>query len=158
MLAALVLLAFFAAVGAVSVAAQWPADSPPTTPQAQRSALNSVRSQVTWLQNRTRTAPNLGQQGYDALWRSFQDLRHSFVALKQTLTPQQAAQGANDLAELNVGLDIVEEAFDNYREDVSAGRPASPAFGVLCRVLRQGSTLWVQRLNKTSLRLRIGWR
>lgn len=150
------LLACFAALWPVSVPAQ-PAFEPATTSNAQRNALNSVRSQVTWLQNSTRTASNFGGQGYGSVWRSFQDLRLSFVALTQTLTPRQSAYGANDLEELNAGLDIIQEAFTNYYEDVAAGRPADAALADLCRVLRQGSTLWLAQLNKTSSRLKIGW-
>jgi hypothetical protein len=73
------------------------------------------------------------------------------------LTPQQLAYGANDLEELNAGLDIIQEAFDNYQEDVAGGRAADAALAKLCRVLRQGSTLWLQEMNKTSSRLKIGW-
>jgi hypothetical protein len=65
--------------------------------------------------------------------------------------------GANDLAELNAGLDIIQEAFTNYEEDIAGGRPAGPALEKMCRVLRRSSALWLQELNKTSSRLRIGW-
>jgi hypothetical protein len=149
------LLAYFAALWPVSASAQ-PVFDLATTPQ-QRNALNSVRSQVSWLQNSTRTASNFGEQGYGHVWRSFQELRLSYTALTQSLTPQQSAYGANDLEELNAGLDIIQEAFDNYQEDVAGGRAADAALAKLCRVLRQGSTLWLQEMNKTSSRLKIGW-
>jgi hypothetical protein len=150
------LLACLATLGPVLALAQW-TFNPLTTPDAQRNALNSVRSQVSWLQNSTRTAANFGDQGYGSVWQTFQGLRLAFGALTQTLTPQQSAYGANDLAELNAGLDIIQEAFTNYQEDVAAGQPVSVALGNLCRVLRQSSTLWLQELNKTASRLRIGW-
>jgi hypothetical protein len=150
------LLACFAAFRPVSVPAQW-AFNPDTTPHAQRNALNSVRSQVGWLQNSTRTASNFGDQGYGNVWRNFQEVRLSFGALMQTLTPQQSAYGANDLAELNAGLDIIQEAFTNYQQDIAAGESVSTALANMCRVLRQASTLWLQQLNKTSSRLKIGW-
>lgn len=150
------LLACLAALCPVSVPAQWAFD-PAATPDAQRNALNSLRSQVNWLQNSTRTASNFGEQGYGSVWRSFQELRRAYFALTQTLTPQQSAYGANDLAELNAGLEILQEAFANYQEDVAAGQPAGPALAKMCRVLRQGSTLWLQGMNKTSSRLKIGW-
>ena len=81
----------------------------------------------------------------------------AYAALTQTLTPQQSAYGAEDLAELNTGLDIIEGAFDNYLEEVAAGRSEDAALVNLCRVVREGSILWVQKLNKTSSRLKIGW-
>lgn len=80
----------------------------------------------------------------------------SYVALTQTLTPRQSAYGANDLAELNTGLDILEEAFTDYQEDVAAGRPAGSALAKMCQALREGSSLWLQEMNKTSFRLKIG--
>lgn len=91
------------------------------------------------------------------MWRSFQELRRDFVALTQTLTPQQLANGAGDVAELDTGLDIIQEAFDNYCNEVAAARSADAALAKLSRVVRQGSTLWLEKLNKTSSRLRIGW-
>jgi len=147
------LLACFGALQPVSVPAQSAFNSA-TTARAQRNALNSVRTQVGWLQNSTRTASNYRDQGYGNMWRSFQDLRWEYVALTQTLTPQQSEYGANDLAELNTGLDILQEAFDNYRKNVAAGHSA--ALANLSRILRQGSTLWLQKLNNTSSRLKIG--
>jgi len=151
------LLACIAALWPVSAPARWAFFATPTTSTAQRNALNSVHSQVRWLQNSTRTVSHVGEQGYGNVWRSFQDLRLGFVALTQTLTPQQSMYGANDLAELNAGLDIIQEAFTNYEEDIAGGRLAGPALGKMCRVLRQSSALWLQELNKTSSRLRIGW-
>jgi len=151
----LALLASFSALWPVSVPAQSAFEA--TAARAQRNALNSVRSQVRWLQNSTRSALNFREQGYGSMWRSFQELRRDFLAFTQTLTPQQSAYGANDLAELNAGLDILEEAFDNYRKDVAAGHSTAAALANLSRVLRQGSTLWLQKLNKTSSRLKIGW-
>jgi len=151
------LLACFAALWPVSALAQSVFFDTPTTSTAQRNALNSVRSQVSWLQNSTRTASHVEEQGYGSVWRSFQHLRLSFVALTQTLTPQQLMYGANDLAELNAGLDLIQEAFTNYQQDIAGGRPAGPALRNMCRVLREGSALWLQELNKTSSRLKIGW-
>ncbi len=136
--------------------AQWPF-VPPTTPDAQRNALGAVRSQVNWLQNATRTASNYGGQGYDNVWQQFQMLRGAFGAFKQTLNPGQLAEGANSLAELEAGLDIIQEAFANYQADVAAGQMASSALRNMCQVLREGSSLWLQELNKTCSRLRVGW-
>ena len=136
--------------------AQWPF-APPTTPSAQRSALNSVRAQINWLQNATRTAPSYGGQGYGNLVQTFQAVRDAYGALKQTLTPQQSAYGANELAELDAGLDIIQEAFENYGEDLDGGQSATTALNNLCRILRQSSDLWLQELNKACSRLRVGW-
>jgi hypothetical protein len=150
------LLAIFAALWPISDRAQWPF-GPPTTPDAQRNALRSVRSQVNWLQNSTRSAPDFGAAGYGNVWQMFQGLRSTYSALKQTLTPQQLAYGANQLAELDAGLDIIQEAFTNYQEDIAAGQPGSMALNNMCRVLRQGSGVWLQELNKNCQRLRVGW-
>ena len=135
---------------------QWPFAAP-TTPDAQRNALNGVRSQVNWLQNATRTASNFGVQGYGNLLQQFQGLRDSYNGLKQTLNPQQLAQGANDLAELDAGLDIIQEAFGNYQEAVAAGQAVNSALRDICQILRKASQVWLQELNKRCAGLRVGW-
>ena len=138
------------------VFAQWQF-SAPATPDAQRNALNGVRSQVNWLQNATRTASNYGPQGYGNVLQQFEALRDAYNGLKQTLNPQQLAQGANDLAELDAGLDIIQEAFANYQEAVSAGQPVNSALRDMCQVLGQTSRIWLQELNKRCAGLRVGW-
>ena len=150
-----VVVGWLALVPVVTLA-QWPYGSP-TTPDAQRNALSIVRSQAGFLDNATRTAPNFGGQGVDNVWQQFQALRGAYVALKQTLTPQQAAQGANSLAELDAGLDIIQEVFPNYQDAVAAGQPANSALREMCQVLRQTCALWMQEFNKSCSRLRVGW-
>jgi hypothetical protein len=135
----------------LSVFGQWPA-GPPTTPHAQRNALGAVRSQVGWVQNATKVASNDGN-----LWQTFQALRQSYYDLKSTLTPKQLAHGANQFAELDAGLDIIQEAFGYYQEDLAAGRAAGPALRNLCRVVRESTALWLQELNKTCTHLQVGW-
>ena len=110
-----------------------------------------------WFQNATRTAPSYGAAGYGNVWQNFQALRDSYNGLKQTLSPQQLANGANSLAELDAGLDIIAEAFTYYQEDVAAGQNPISALRNMCRVLRQASSVWQQELNKTCNRIRVGW-
>jgi len=129
----------------------------PITPQAQRSALGAVRSQVAWVQSATRVASNVGPQGFGNVWQAFEGLRQAYGAFKGTLTPNQLAYGANELAELDAGLDIIQEAFANYQQDLAAGQAFGPTMHNLCRVVREGSALWLQELNKTGARLHVGW-
>ena len=136
--------------------AQWPFE-PPKTPSAQRNAMSAVRSQVNWLQGATRTAVNYGEAGYGNVQQMFEGLRQTFNAFKQSLTPQQLAQGANNLAELDAGLDILQEAFLNYQEDRAGGQPVGSALRSLCSDLRQGSAVWLQEFNKICSRQRVGW-
>src|SRR6516162_6331115 len=96
--------------------------APFTTPDAQRNALNALRAQLNYFQNATRSAPNYGVQGYDSVLDQFQGFREAYNGFKQTLTPQQLARGANALAELDAGLDIIAEAFTNFQNDLAAGR------------------------------------
>ncbi len=135
--------------------APWPFTAP-TTPDAQRTALQGVRSQVNWLLNATRTAPSYGAGGYDNLGQAFQALREAYGAFTSTLTPAQRNYGANNLAELGAGLDILQEAFGNYQQDLAVGRSATLALRNLCQVLARGSRVWVQELNRVSVRLRVG--
>lgn len=128
----------------------------PTTPTAQRSALNSVRSQVRWLQNATRTASDYNG-GAGMVWQQFQYLRGAYNNLTMTLTPQQQGYGANELAELSSGLDVLQEAFTNYQNDVAGGRSAAMALNDLCQVLGQAAGVWLQELNQDCSNLRVGW-
>ena len=136
---------------------QWPYPAP-LTPDSQRNASNQVRSQINWLQNATRTAANYGEKGYGNVWERFQSVRGAYSVFTQTLNPQQLADGANALAELNGGLDILQEAFSNFQADVSAGRPVSTALRDMCQVLREGSYIWLEHFNKTCAQLRLAWR
>jgi hypothetical protein len=140
---------------------QWPFLPPPLppaqTPDAQRAALSVVRTQAGWVDNATRTAPNYGAaQGYGNLWQQFQTLRGSYGDFKLTLTQYQLDAGANSLAELDAGLDIIQEAFANYENDMAGGRGATSALRDLCRVMREGTALWMQEFNKTCVNLRVG--
>jgi len=84
-------------------------------------------------------------------------LRAAYDQFKATLTPNQLASGANELAELEAGLDILQEAFDEYQQDVAAGRSQAAAFRSLCRVLDEAAGLWLQELNKVAEKLRVGF-
>src|SRR5215472_7975642 len=104
----------------------WPYAPPPpiaapTTGTAQRNAFNGVKSQVGWLQNACNTASSYGDNGYGTIWQQFQNLRGAFIGFKNTLSPQQLSYGANEIAELDAGLDILQESFSNYQEDVAGG-------------------------------------
>jgi hypothetical protein len=150
---------------ACGLTALWPARvdaqllyPPPasTTPDAQRNAVNSMRAQVGSVQNATRTAPNFATGAYDMVWESFQAMRAAFGGFKSTLTPQQSAAGANELAELDAGLDILQEAFPGYQEDLAAGRSNSAALRSLCGVLDQAAGVWLQEFNQDCRKLRVG--
>jgi len=132
-----------------------PVISPPTTPSAQSHALSVVRSEVNWLRNACRTAPNYTSGNYDQIWQQFQHLREAYAAFKATLTPDQVTSVANELAELDAGLDILQEAFDDYRQDVSSGRGRAAALRSMCRVLDEAAGLWLRELNKVAKRLRV---
>ena len=130
---------------------------PPKTPGAQRNAQGAVQSQVNWLLNATRTAPNYGAGGYGLLMQQFDMLCGAYNGFKQSLTPRQLDYGANDLAELDGGLDIIREAFNNYQEQLADGRSGASATRDLCSVLRQSTTLWFQEFKRDCNRLRVGF-
>jgi hypothetical protein len=65
--------------------------------------------------------------------------------------------GANQLAELDSGLDIIQEAFTDYQTAVSNGQSNSTAFANMCRVLNQGMGVWAQELKRDCRQLRVGW-
>ena len=135
---------------------QWPF-VPPTTPMAQRNSLNLVLNQVSWFQNATRTASASTGGGYGMLVQQFQAVRNQYSALKNTLSPQQLAAGANQLAELDAGLDILQEAFTDYRTAVANGQSSSTALANMCQVLNEASRVWAQELKQDCRQLQIGW-
>ncbi len=140
----------------------WPYAPPPmmaspTTPDAQRNAMNVVRSQVGWLQNATRTASSYATGALGTVYQHFQTLRGAYTAFTATLNPQQSANGANELAELSGGLDILQEAFANYNDDVANGRDPGVALADMCQVLDQAAGVWLQEFNQDCTRLQVGW-
>jgi hypothetical protein len=140
--------------GTLPAAAQWALP----THDIQRNAMKLVRTQVGWLQNSTMTAASYGYTGYDKVWRNFQGLRDAYNVFKQKLSPQQLNYGANNLAELDAGLDIIQQAFGNCQQDMAAGRSQTMAMNSMCRVLNQGAGIWLQEFNKTCTQLQVGWR
>jgi hypothetical protein len=124
--------------------------------QAQRNALGMLRTPINLFQNATRTAPNYGQQAYGNMFGQFQQLRAAYEALKQTLDAQQYERGANTLAELDAGFDILSEAFTYYQNDIAEGRPAGTAIRDMCRILREGVQIWSREFNRSVSALRIG--
>jgi hypothetical protein len=139
----------------LAASAQWP-PPPMATPNDQRNALNHMRTQLNLFQNATRTASNFGAQGAGNLDGQFQETRNVYHGFLQTLTPQQRDRGANSLAELDSGFDILGEAFTYYQNDLAAGRPANAALRDLCKLLSQGMRMWSQEFNKTCSALRVG--
>jgi hypothetical protein len=128
-----------------------------TTRDAQRNALNQVRTQVGWVQNSTRTASGFGVSGADSVHQQFQILRVMYAEFTRTLTPHQLNTGGNELAELAAGLDIIQEAFANYQNDLAKGRSLTAALNELGQVMREATQVWLQQLNRTASRIRVGW-
>jgi hypothetical protein len=157
--AVLGLLVSFAVLYAnlVSAQAPWPFAAP-TTPMAQRNAMNLMVNQVSWFQNATRTASSYaGGGGYGLLVQQFQAVRDQYAGFKSTLNPQQLSSGANQVAELDSGLDIIQEAFTDYQTAVANGQSDASAFANMKQVLNEAMGVWVQEFKKDCRQLRVGW-
>jgi hypothetical protein len=131
------------------------------TPVSQQNARANVQARVAWFQNATRSATGYGgggAGGYGLVWRSFEIWQTTYNTFKATLTPTQAAAGANRLASLDSGLGIIEEAFTNYQQGVANGQSRTMAFDRLCQVLYRASGVWLQQFNADCSRLQVGWR
>lgn len=137
--------------------APWLAYGQSPAANAQHNALAALRSQYDFFQSAVRSAPNYREQGYGNVQGQFQGLRDAYNGLKGTLTPPQLANGANSLAELDAGMDILQEAFTNFQNDLAAGRMPSQALLDMCQVLREGSRLWWDQFSRVRSQLRIGW-
>jgi hypothetical protein len=134
---------------------------PLTSPMSQRNAQANVQAQVAWFQNATRSATGYGgggAGGYGLVWRSFKSWQVTYNTFKATLTPTQAAAGANELAELDAGLGIIEGAFTNFQQEVANGQSSTMAFNNLCQVLYRASGVWLQGFNADCSRMQVGWR
>ena len=139
-----------------SALAQWPYAAP-TTPMAQRNAMNLVLNQVNWFQNATRTASSYSGGGYGLLVQQFQAVRAQYAGFKSTLNPQQLNSGGNQVAELDSGLDIIQEAFTDYQTAVANGQSNSSAFSNMCQVLNEAMGVWVQEFRQDCGQLQVGW-
>jgi hypothetical protein len=123
----------------------------------QRNALQTVVGQVNWVRNTARTAPSYLTDAFEMVWSSFQALRAHYTAFRSTLTPDQLARGANEIADLDAGLDIIQEAFADYQQQVAVGQGGRFAFARFCRVVDEATGIWGRELQKNSQRLRVGW-
>ena len=121
------LAAFWASV--VYIQAQLPF-APPTNPMAQHNALNLLLNQVSWFRNAARIASSNPGGGYGLLVQQFQAVRDQYNGFKSTLTPQQLASSANQLAELDAGLEIIQQAFTDYQTAVANPTFATGAGGL----------------------------
>lgn len=135
--------------------AQPPWFTPPPTPAAQRNALNFLRSQVDWFRTATQNAPRFGTGRYGMVWNRFLSVRSAFNAFQRTLTPVQLRAAANELAELEAGLDIIQEGFVDYQQDVGSGRIANAAFRSMSQSLNQAAVVWMQELDRVAGLLQI---
>jgi len=129
--------------------------TPPPTPAAQRNALNFLRSQVDWFRTATQNAPRFGTGRYDMVWNRFLMVREAYRAFQRTLTPVQLRAAANELAELEAGLDIIQEGFVDYQQDVGSGRVANAAFRSMSQSLNQAAVVWMQELDRVAGLLQI---
>jgi len=156
--AALGLLVSFTVLYASLIAAQaqWPL-APTTTPMAQRNAMNLVLNQVNWFQNATRTASAYTGGGYGLLVQQFQAVRNQYASFKSTLTSQQLSAGANQVAELDSGLDIIQEAFTDYQSAVANGQSYASAYSNLRSVLKEAIGVWAQEFKQDCRQLQVGW-
>jgi hypothetical protein len=118
-------------------------------------ALRGVRSEVGWLRSATRTAPNYVRDGYSNLWDRFQSLRSAFDRFKATLSPDQQARAANELAELSSGLDIIQEAFGDSSRGAAESQANPTAFRRMCGVLDRGVVFWSNEFERVNRLLNI---
>ena len=126
-------------------------------PDSQRNAMRTVNDMVGNLQNATQTASSFGNNGYGNVWQQFQYLRAGYSTFTMTLNSQQSSEGANEIAELSSGLDILAEAFTNYQDDIANGRSAEMSLQDMCQVLNQAASVWLQEFNQDCRRLNVGW-
>ena len=80
-----------------------------------------------------------------------------YDGFKSTLAPQQLASSANQLAELDAGLDLIQQAFTDYQTAVANGQSSNTASANLRQVLNEAIRIWTQELKRGRRQLRVGW-
>ena len=130
---------------------------PPTTPMAQRNAMNLVVNQANLFQNATGSASSYAGLGYGLLVRQIQALRNQYGAFVSTLTLEQLASGASQLAELEAGLEMIEGAFSDSLTAVANGQSSNTASAHLRRVLNEAIRVWTQEFKQQTRQLQVGW-
>src|ERR1035437_1332974 len=143
-------------VSVINAQAQLP-NAPPTSPMAQRNALDLLLNQVNWFQNAARSASSYPSGGYGLMVQQFQAVRDQYNGFKGTLTPEQLASSTNQLAELDAGLDIIQKAFTNYQTAMANGQPSNTASANLRQVLNKAIQVWTDKLKQYRRQLRVGW-
>ena len=128
----------------------------PTTLDAQRNALNNVRTQVKFFAKSTRTAQNLATGANEMVWEKLQAVRGAFTSFRATLNPQELVAGANELAELDDGLGVMQAALSNNPEIMNAGTSSPMALRNTWRALDRSAKAWLLQFNKDSARIRSG--
>jgi hypothetical protein len=134
-----------------------PLPSAQSSPMAQRNAMNLVLNQIRWLQNAGGSAGTYAGGGYGMLQQQFQAVRDQYTNFKTTLNPYQANVGGNQIAELDAGLDIIQEAFADYQTSVANGQSPSSAYNNLRQVLNRAMRVWTDEFKQTCNQMRVGW-
>jgi hypothetical protein len=75
---------------------------------------------------------------------------------RRAFPPWQAGYGGNRLADLDAGLDIIQEAFTNYQTAVANGQAPSHAFNSLKQVLNRAIGAWAQEFKQVCNQIRVG--
>ncbi len=132
----------------------WPF-APVMPPMAQSQAMNLVLNQVSWFQNATRRRSS-PDSDHGFLVQQYQAVRDQFGGFRRTLSPHQLDVGATQWAELQAGLDIIQEAFTDYQTAVANGQSSQSAYANMCKVMNQAIGIWAQEFKKDCRQLRVG--
>ena len=151
------LVGLFALPAGLTHAQFVPLPSAQSTPMAQRNAMNLVLNQVRWFQNASGSAGSYAGGGYGMLQQQFQAVRDQYTNFKSTLNPNQANVGANQIAELDAGLNIIQEAFADYQTSVANGQSPASAYNNMRQVLTRAMRVWTDQFKRTCNQLRVGW-
>jgi hypothetical protein len=65
--------------------------------------------------------------------------------------------GGNQIAELDAGLDIIQEAFADYQTSVANGQSPNSAYNNMRQVLNRAMRVWTDEFKQTCNQLRVGW-
>ena len=147
----------------------WPAGTRPPFlqgPTLEATLRNGVQTSSDQARVTAQTATEMGRRAksveyqmqnlwadYQNLEMHFQNLRIAFHAVANLALQLRNPRAANAAAELEVGLDIISEAFDPVQQEIQAGTVNRDTVVRMCQVLEEAMLEWQKELKRCSSRL-----
>lgn len=109
---------------------------------SQRNAMDSVLGAGDILCGQAMAVSRSPDMRMDQILQKFDDLRASYMNFKTTLTPQQLSYAAAEIADLDSGLQIINELFTSNPQEAVTGQTLRDNMLVKMRALNDAVRAW----------------